>query len=338
MKVVGAYTTGETVASARFRIRQYKNVLLSNDILIKEYYTKYTSYPPEGLSRRINWGIGNIFERTKQIDQSKKYDVNIIQKLFLSKYVTLERLVKNKIIFDIDDAIWINGSKNISKVIGKISSKIICGNEFLAEHFSEFSNNVVILPTAVNTDRYLPSYYDFHKDYINIGWSGNSSGLKYLYDIEKELKKVISPKVHLLIICNEKPNFKELNYDYIDYIKWSKDSEVQALQKIDIGIMPLRNDEFERGKCSYKMLLYMSCAKPVVVSNIGMNSKLLKESEVGIGINRIGQWSDALNTLINNENLRMDVGKRGRKLVVEKYSTNIIGRRLAEIIKNVYQE
>lgn len=333
MKMVGAYTTGKDIPSARFRIRQYKDILMNNGIEIKEYYTKYNSYPPSGNLKRIDWGVKNLISRGSQVIKSSNYEVNLIQKLFLSKYVTLERFVKNRVIFDVDDAIWTyTGEKSIKRIC-ELSDKIICGNEFLANYFGMYNKNILILPTAVNTIRFKPGNSLEKKGYITIGWSGSSSGLKYIYEIEEQLKKVISSKVHLLIICDKEPMFKEINSEYVDYIKWSKSDEVKSLQMIDIGIMPLKRDIFSMGKCSYKMLLYMACGKPVVVSKVGMNEEVLREDNFGFGVENMEQWSEALKALINNENLRKSMGRKGRKVVLSKYSVDVIGTKLAEVLK-----
>ena len=333
MKMVGAYTTGKNIPSARFRVRQYKDVLMKNGVEIKEYYTKYSSYPPIGKFRRVDWGIKNLISRVKQVEKSSNYEVNLIQKLFLSKYITLEKFVKNRVIFDVDDAIWTyTGEKNIEKIC-KLSDKVICGNEFLADYFSMYNKNVVILPTGVNTSRFNPDNGLEEKGYLTVGWSGSSSGLKYVYEIEEQLKKVVSSKVHLLIISDKKPMFKELNCKYVDYIKWSEFNEVKSLQMIDIGIMPLKSDIFSMGKCSYKMLLYMACGKPVVVSKVGMNEEVLKEGNVGFGVEKVEQWSETLKALINSDNLRKCMGLEGRKVVLNKYSVEVIGTKLAEVLK-----
>ena len=118
------------------------------------------------------------------------------------------------------------------------------------------------------------------------------------------------------------------------YIKWNEKKEVENFNKIDIGIMPLIDDEWSKGKCSYKMLQYMSCAIPVVVSPVGMNQEVLAISNIGFGAkDYYKDWINYINQLTENKQLRTEMGKRGRQVVEKYYSLDILSSRLSEVIK-----
>jgi glycosyltransferase involved in cell wall biosynthesis len=112
----------------------------------------------------------------------------------------------------------------------------------------------------------------------------------------------------------------------LEYIPWSADSEAHSIGGIDIGLMPLLNNPWCLGKCSYKMLLYMSCGIPVVVSNFGMNSEILKKTRAGVGVISADDWGDAIEHLIHHPNDRIAMGEAGRQAVVTQYSVGVAAK------------
>ena len=168
---------------------------------------------------------------------------------------------------------------------------------------------------------------------MTIGWIGTSGGFKYLYIVENVIKELLKKynNVQFLIVSNERPKFKS-QIDYIFY-QWEQDLEIQHFHEVDIGIMPLTNDEWSLGKCSYKMLLYMSCEIPVVVSSIGMNNEVLSLGEIGFGAqNNDEEWFTRLEYLIIHEDERIKMGKRGREVVVEYFSLEFVAAKLVSVV------
>ncbi len=158
-----------------------------------------------------------------------------------------------------------------------------------------------------------------------------------MYKIESALERVIEarPEVILKIISDRRPKFKGKLNGKFKYVKWSPKTEIADIQSITIGIMPLDNTDWEKGKCSFKMLQYMSCNIPVVVSPVGMNAQILNESEVGFGVNTQEEWADTLICLLNSSEKRKKMGFNGRKLVEAKYSINAIIGKLSSCLKMV---
>jgi glycosyltransferase involved in cell wall biosynthesis len=159
-----------------------------------------------------------------------------------------------------------------------------------------------------------------------------------LYHIEGVLEEIVVkfPNVYIRVIADRKPKFKGRLGDKLEWIPWSPETEVSALQDISVGIMPLQNGEWERGKCSYKMLQYMACGIPVVVSPVGMNKEVLSLGNFGLSATTQQEWKDALIKLLEMDPLeREKLGSTGRLIVEEHFSIEVIAPRFAEAFKSL---
>jgi glycosyltransferase involved in cell wall biosynthesis len=245
-------------------------------------------------------------------------------------------MTKRPRVLDVDDAIFLHRSGKFAEYLARKVELVICGNDFIADRFSKWNKNIVVIPTVVDSHRYISGKENCtsNNEHI-IGWIGTSRNLNYLYKIESALERVIKarPEVILKIISDRRPKFKgELNEKY-KYVKWSPKTEIRDIQSMTIGIMPLDNTDWEKGKCSFKMLQYMSCNIPVVVSPVGMNAQILNESKVGYGANTLEEWTDALIYLLDSSEIRNKMGSNGRKLVETKYSIDAIIAKLSSCLK-----
>jgi glycosyltransferase involved in cell wall biosynthesis len=335
---IAVLTGGKNVPSARFRIRQYIPALKCHGIDTIEFTSFFGSYPPNSSKIvRPFWGTATLLQRIPQIVATQKHHVTLLQREMLSTFMTLERFSKRPRILDVDDAIWLN-RKGLGPRIARACDGIICGNSFLADHFLKWNYRVYILPTAIDTHRFSPinaSDDSIADKKIVIVWSGTSSGLPFLYSIEDALNKVLrhSNKIKLRIISDKKPNFTKISPDSVEFLNWNYKKEVSGIQTADIGIMPLWDNDWNRGKCSFKMLAYLSCGLPAIVSPIGMNNEILRKAELGFGAKSLSQWTDALMCLISNAKLRKSMGINGRNVVNMEYSISAIVPQLSRIIR-----
>ena len=334
---VAAITGGINDPSSRYRIRQYIKMLNDKGILVDEYYSKSGKYPPLNKSKRLLWVIKCAYERIKQVIKinNKNYDCVIIQREMISTLKTFENFIRSAKILDVDYAIYIiNGGKFIRSIAMNCDA-IICGNQYLANEFQKWNKKVCIIPTGVDIKKFIPSHDIDKKDKkIIIGWIGTSGGFKYIYKIEEAIRNILDKhdNVEFVIVSDSKPLFTLIkNYKYI---KWSADSEVENFQRIDIGLMPLEDDEWARGKCSFKMLQYMACGSAVVVSSVGMNEEVLRKGKIGFGTkDYYSDWFKSIDYLINNEIERKKMGIVGRNVVQEDYSIDVLSDKIANIIK-----
>ena len=326
---VAAFTGGITVPSARFRVRQYIPALYKCGVYVKEFTSVCGQYPPYNRFIRPFWAVGSLVERIPAILSSYRYDITFLQREMISTFATLEQFTGKPRVFDVDDAIWLHRNDVFSRKLAKLSSLIICGNTFIADKFSEWNDQVVIVPTAVDTTRFLPASGVQHgKDNIIIGWSGTSGNFSYLYGIEKALHNILETNKNVLlrIVADKSPSFSRISRDKFEYIPWSSENEVQLIQGMDIGIMPLDFSDWSKGKCSYKMLLYMACSIPVIVTSVGMNAEVLNLGDCGYGVTALSEWEEALQFLIENKSIRIKMGVTGREIVEKKFSVEIVSK------------
>lgn len=337
---VAAFTTGRNVPASRFRVRQYIGDLKQYGVELSEFYPRAGGYPPEQRWTRPFWAAASLAGRVPDIARSFRYDVTLLQREMLSTFLTLEPLTKRPRILDVDDAIWLNRGSSFARKLAAISDSVICGNSFLAEYFRQWNTNVMILPTAVDTKRFVPLKPRPFGDSLVIGWSGNRSGFADLQIIETPLRTVLTkyPKARLRVMADERPVL-DVPAHQLEFVPWSPEVEVRTIQSMDVGIMPLRDTLWSRGKCSYKMLLYMSCGLPVVVSPVGMNAEILEMASVGHAAATSDDWIAALEALIHDPSMAAARGKRGREVALQSFSIEALaGKLAAELLRVVGHE
>jgi glycosyltransferase involved in cell wall biosynthesis len=249
----------------------------------------------------------------------------------------LTRVLRCKIIYDFDDAIWLTDrhseplplrvAKWRSKVraICRWSYKISCGNQYLMDFAFRFNSRVFYTPTVVDTARWHnPGLYPVERgssQSVVIGWTGTHSTLKYLADLKPVLQQIEArhPQVSMLVIADRKPDF---DLQSLQFIAWNKDTEVADLMKMDIGIMPLPDDEWAKGKCGFKALQYMALEIPAVVSPVGVNAEIVDDGRTGFIAATPEAWYAALNRLVEDAVLRQSFGINARKEIEARYSVS----------------
>jgi glycosyltransferase involved in cell wall biosynthesis len=248
----------------------------------------------------------------------------------------IAKVFRKKIIYDFDDAIWLTDKNRESFVermlrwrskagfICRWSYRISCGNAYLAGYARKFNSRVVINPTTIDTETlHNPKRYTVERDpsRITIGWTGSHSTLKYLDGIVPVIQRLEEKfhRVTFLIIADRNP---ELPLDHVTFIPWSKEHEARDLLKMDIGIMPLPDDEWTRGKCGFKALQYMAMEIPCVASPVGVNTEIIDQGINGFLAGNAEEWVASLEKLINDATLRIVMGQEGRKKVEALYSVS----------------
>jgi glycosyltransferase involved in cell wall biosynthesis len=333
---VTAYTGGKDVPSARFRVRQYIPALSQLGIDIRERAARFGCYPPTMRCLRPAWGVLALAERFYAALGSRDTDVTLLQREMLSTFATVERFTKVPRILDVDDAIWLLRGGQSAISLARCCDLVICGNRYIADFFGDYTRNVVVLPTPVDTDRYRPGEGG-KRDMRVICWSGTSSGLPFLHGIEPTLSAVLAvgPERRLRVICDKPPRFRRLPADQVEFVLWSEGVEVTAIQGADLAIMPLDDSPWARGKCSYKLLTYMACGLPVVATPVGMNRELLARGTAGLAASSPADWADAIESILASPARAAEMGAAGRELVTRDYSLRTLSLRMAEIVTAV---
>ncbi len=333
---IAAFTGGRHVPSARFRVRQYIRCLRELNIDMHEFHAPLGAYPSPQSSRgmRLLWGISSAASRLPHVIRSFACDLTLLQREMLSTLVTWEPFTRAPRILDVDDAIWLNRHGNWVQKIANLCEGIICGNDFLAEHFTQWNPNVSVLPTGIDTHRFRPPDVPRHGEKVVIGWSGTSSGFQFLYAIERALCTVLTMNRQAMfrVAADKPPALRSLPPEQVAFAPWSPNNEIETLWDMDIGIMPIADSDWARGKCSFKMLSYMACARPVVASPVGMNRQVLSLGDMGLAAATTDDWVAALEVLIKDSRLRTRMGRTGRQIVMERFSTDVLAPQFARLL------
>ena len=314
--------------SCRYRILQYKPYLEKQGVIasIHLFQHKYGD----------KWNLYKTFGQ---------YDIIFIQrKLFPPIEFLYIRKKAKKIVFDFDDAIMYRSPK--SKSPNSFSRKakfsfmlkrvdlVISGNQFLQSKVLPYNSKVVIIPTSIDLSRYSLKKYSNDSGRITIGWLGSRSSLRFLRNLVPTFESIFKrrPDTELKIVCSE---FLDSTLMPIIKKKWSLSEEVADLQSFDIGVMPLSNDIWAKGKCGLKILQYNSVGVPAVCSPIGINKEIVKDGVNGFWAQNEAEWEDCLLKLIERKELREKMGLKGREIVEKGYSLEVCAPRLLSVLKEV---
>lgn len=242
-----------------------------------------------------------------------------------------------KVIYDFDDAVFhnYNNSKLSSlfnlkfKSIMSFSDLVFAGNKYLYKSIKLMgAKNVHLIPTVVNFNEYLDKRNNYDRlvcdtNCVKVGWIGTPSTQKYLSIVDNAIHKLqseLSVNVELYLIgVNSNLKLKSK----FTIVNWTESTEIETLLQIDIGIMPLFDSSFEKGKCGYKIIQYFACGKPVLASPIGVNVELISDGNNGYLCKNENEWYTNLKNLILDSNKRGMLGTNGCGLVADKYSYSV---------------
>jgi glycosyltransferase involved in cell wall biosynthesis len=335
-------------ASSRMRSFQYFPYLEKHgmNITVKPLFNdNYLKSIYEGKKSKIHV-IQAYLSRLWALFSVYKYDKVVIEKELFpympAFFEWLFHLFNVKYIVDYDDAIFHNYDQHPSTLIktllgNKISSvmrysyAVVAGNEYLAaKAFEAGAINVFIIPTVIDLDRYTKSSKQDNK--IIIGWIGTRSTFeKHLFPKKDWIKKAIAKhgvEFHVVGVTND------LGLgEGVLYFPWSELTEVNSILNFDVGIMPLEDSLWEKGKCSYKLIQYMACGLPVIASPVGMNNEVVQENVNGFLVRNEQEWLEAIEHYVKERTLRIDHGRKGRISVEQKYCLQVTAPQLLNIIR-----
>lgn len=338
----------------RFRFEQYLGALQERGVEAEYSWlidadAARVLYRPGNLAGKAALALRSVFKRMLQIPSLRRYDVVFVQRqaLFIGGPF-VERLAKAsgaRLIYDFDDAIWINDAstynrrfgwlKNPSKVprIIEMADLVLAGNRYLADYARQRNSNVKIMPTTIDTDVYVPRAGGVRRTgAVCIGWTGSFSTIahfKTALPVLRRLRRKYGEQVTFRVIGNSGYGDDELG---ITEMPWSAATEVEDLYDIDIGLMPLPDDEWSRGKCGCKGLQYMALRIPTVMSPVGVNCEIIQHGKNGFLPATEDEWFETLSALIEKPELRAEIGEAGRRRVEESYSVNAWRERFCDLL------
>jgi glycosyltransferase involved in cell wall biosynthesis len=321
-----ALIQGKEIAASRYRILQYLPYLRENGV-----FTYVMEFPR------------TIKEYADLYMKLNGYDCIFVQrKRFHFPFLELFRRNAKRIIYDLDDAVMYKNSLAGSpysrtrahrfEKMARVSDTIIAGNSFLKEQSLPYNPNVVVIPTSIPAERYSMKDYGRSRDIVTIGWIGDHGSIHYLETIKDILDEVAERhpgKVELKIICDVFFNCRKMP---VRKVKWSSETEVAELKDCDIGIMPLKDDLWSRGKCGLKILQYFGVGIPVVCTPVGVNRDVVVPEENGYWAMDKNGWIDGLSRLIQDSGLRKTMGYNGRSTLEKGYTLKTNAPRILKTI------
>lgn len=326
--------------SQRFRYEQYLDILQQHEIEYHifpfiDVYTNAILYRRGHTLQKVIGILKGYFRRIAHIFKARHADYVLLHREAspLGPPVfewLLAKVWRKKIVYDFDDAIWLSNTSGVNKIVSRLkwhhkvanicrwSYKVSCGNAYLCQYASQFNASVVLNPTTIDTHNLHNQVKNQEADIPVIGWTGSHSTMRFLDEIFPVLQRLSKEYIfRIVIISNQEPGFQLSN---LTFIKWQASTEIQDLLNMHIGIMPLTDDLWAKGKCGFKALQYLSLGIPAVVSPVGVNSEIVEHGINGYLCSGENEWYEALATLISNVSLRIRMGKAGRRKIEEKYS------------------
>ena len=284
-----------------------------------------------------------LLKRQKLFRKLRDFDIVFVhRKLFRFIDWHSLRMHSKRLVYDFDDAVMFrdpNKKKQTSYIREKSfmrtvrnADAVIAGNNYLKSLAMKGNTETFVIPTSVDMERYTQRSTEKSSDTVILGWIGSSSTLIYLENIKNILDNVFEqfPNVSMKIVgdkffdCSKMPVIKKT---------WNCEDEIHDLHTFDIGLMPLTDDPWSKGKCGFKLLQYMAVGIPAVCSPVGVNREIVTDGVNGFWADKENEWIEKLSILISDSKLRSEMGTSARKTVIKNYSTEHNGKKLLELFK-----
>jgi len=349
--------------SSRYRFYNYKESFSENDIemITKPLFGK-NYFNAKYKWKKICVAFVAYVKRLLLVVQvllfPRKYDLVLLEyELFpyfpaWFEYLFYKRGVRY--IVDYDDAIFHKYDKHpntiVRRVLGtkiarvmKYAKCVVVCNAYLEAYASKYNEHIVTIPTVVLLEKYVEKMIKHQKredDTFVIGWIGSWTTGVYVLELIPAMKcfvqKYDNVRFHLVGFDEKLLSVQEREDAHIDVIVWSEEQEIEHILDFDIGMMPLPNDEWSRGKCGFKLVQYMSCKKPVIASSVGMNCTLVEDEVNGLLVGSTEEWLEAFEKLYVDDKLREIMAQNNFKKIEKEYNNKMHSQRYVKLLQNSF--
>jgi glycosyltransferase involved in cell wall biosynthesis len=323
----------------RFTFAPFEDAALNRILYQRGHYVRKAALMLRALGRRF-----------QLLPEAGRHDVIFIHReAALIGPAFFERLLARRrvpVIYDFDDAIWVryaspaNSYFSYLKFFGKtatlcrLSDHVTVGNKYLADYARRYNRNVTIVPTTIDTEQYTVRPSQSNGDGVpTIGWTGSYSTVQHLDTLRGALTRLAREQKFRLQVIGT----RQYTLDGVETVvkPWRAATEVVDLHDIDIGVMPLPDDNWSQGKCGCKMLQYMGIGVPVVASPVGVNSEILQHGQNGLVARTEDEWVSMLALLLKDAGLRRTLGEAGRRTLEARYAGSAWAARLGEVMRSL---
>lgn len=341
---------GRLGASSRVRSYQYQAPLaeLGINLEIMPLFGDDYVHALYGNAGRGGIVLRAFANRVRTLLSAKRYDAVWVEKEllpWLPAPLELALLPHNvPLIVDYDDAVFhrydMHRSSLVRTVLGRKLDRlmaradlVVAGNDYLGTRAQAAgARRVEIVPTVVDLDRYSPAPARSDGT-VTIGWIGSPNTAPYLDPVKPVVESLAASARVRAIAIGARPD--QVADSPFEAVPWTEEGEIDALRGIDIGIMPLQDTPWERGKCGYKLIQYMALGRPVVASPVGVNRTIVQNGVNGFLAGDASEWREALEQLVRSASLRLAFGVAGKSLVEQEFSQHIWAERSANLFRTV---
>ncbi len=344
----------EEAAGTRFRITHYIPYLESEgfDVSVDSFFTPAffrLLYRKGRYPQKVIAFAGLALRRLAAMPAAPRYDLIFIYREafpigppFVERYLSRGRA---PIVLDFDDAIYLRNSSQANRFVASLkyvrkvaaivglADRVIVGNEFLAAYARAHNTAVTTIPTCVDTSRFVPRSVPAASTPPVVGWIGSPTTTPYLAALGDVLLEASKRRPFVLRVSGSAEEFSLPGVN-VHHEPWTLGREVELFNTCDIGVYPLTDDEWSRGKCGFKAIQFMACGVPVVASAVGVNRDIIEDGVNGFLASSPAEWVDKLERLIGDPALRARLGAAGRKTIEERYSLKVQAPQMAALLRD----
>jgi glycosyltransferase involved in cell wall biosynthesis len=345
-------------AGCRFRIAHYIPYLAAHgiDVTVAPFYDRqfFSLVYDRGRVARKAWlFVKQTAVRLATVARAGRYDaIWIYREAFPIGPPLLEaalRALGPALLYDFDDAVFLPNTSEANRYVsalkypqkvGRIigySDDVIAGNEYLAEYARRFSSSVHIIPTAVDTNVFTPrAGANAAGSPVVVGWIGTPTTAGYLAAVAPALAALAAMHPFTFRVSGAGSDVSVPGVQ-VDSVPWSLDLEVELFNSCDVGVYPLPDDDWGRGKCGFKAIQFMACGVPVVASPVGVNREIITDGVNGFLASTAAEWQAKLARVIADSDVRRRMGAAARRTIQERYSLDVTAPRIAGVMRHVVE-
>lgn len=349
----------EEGASARFRVYQYISTLEASGfrVTVSPFYTAEffrILYQRRHHARKAFLFMVQVLKRWRLLAQKLDYDLFFIHREVLPLgppviEMALSRVGRRALVYDFDDAIYLPNVSEANRFIRllkwpqkvpriiRASDRVVAGNQYLARYSQAYNESVTMIPTCVDTAKFVPrALGDRKRNDLVVGWIGSPTTVPYLLSLREVLGRMAGSHRFTLRVSGaghavEFPGVAVAN------VPWSLEQEVSLFNTCDIGIYPLWDDAWTRGKCGFKAIQFMACGVPVVAAAVGVNWEIIQDGVNGFLAATETEWEKKLGWLLSDPALREKIGQAGRETVLERYSLAVYAPTMINVLRSAVE-